>query len=524
MVDLATALRWTTERYPHRRAIGGPAPLTYAEWDVRTEQVAHALHHLGAAEGSRAIFLLRGGEPLATLHMAAQKARVVSLPLSTRLSPDELAYCIDDCDPALIAVDESTHALVVAALRQTAAKSPPVVWAGEPEDAPLGTSSLHHTAAQAPTTRVPATPRGDDISVMLYTSGTTGRPKGVPRTHRAEHYAAVAHLIQTGHAPGEVALGVMPLFHTMGLRTLLASVVAAGTWVPQAKFEAESSLDLITSEGVSALYLVPTIFWSLLETGRLEEATSVRRLAYAGASMTPTLAQKLADVVQPERFVNHFGSTEIYTFTIGPDAANKPGCAGRAGVFSEVRLVHPDPSASPEQTVAPGQQGQVVVSMQSLEAFGGYWHRPDADRSAIREGWYFTGDLATADEEGDLWVSGRVDDMINSGGENIYPEEIENALANSPDVREVVVVGTPDDKWGHAVTAFLVGAPDDSPSQTIEKIERFSRDESGLPSMKRPKRFVVVDQIPKSAVGKILRRRLTDGDFVRLADSGEETP
>ncbi|GAW57279.1 AMP-binding enzyme, partial [Nocardioides sp. PD653] len=216
--------------------------------------------------------------------------------------------------------------------------------------------------------------------------------------------------------------------------------------------------------------------------------------------------------------------TEIYTFTIGPDAANKPGCAGRAGVFSEVRLVHPDPSASPEQTVAPGQQGQVVVSMQSLEAFGGYWHRPDADRSAIREGWYFTGDLATADEEGDLWVSGRVDDMINSGGENIYPEEIENALANSPDVREVVVVGTPDDKWGHAVTAFLVGAPDDSPSQTIEKIERFSRDESGLPSMKRPKRFVVVDQIPKSAVGKILRRRLTDGDFVRLADSGEETP
>jgi 2-furoate---CoA ligase len=307
----------------------------------------------------------------------------------------------------------------------------------------------------------------------------------------------------------------------MGLRSLLATVVAAGTWVPQVKFEAEASLELITSEQVGALYLVPTIFWSLLQTGHLGEMRSVRRLAYAGASMTPTLAQNLVEAVRPERFVNHFGSTEIYTFTIGPDGARKPGCAGRAGVFSEVRLVDPAPDAKPDQLVGPGDPGQVVVSMESLEAFGGYWRRPDADRTAIRDGWYFTGDLATTDEEGDLWVSGRVDDMINSGGENIYPDEIENALAASPDLSEVVVVGTPDDKWGHAVTAFVVGSPGDTPGQTLDKIERFARAESGLPSMKRPKRFVVVEQLPKSAVGKILRRRLAEGTCDRLADSTE---
>jgi 2-furoate---CoA ligase len=240
--------------------------------------------------------------------------------------------------------------------------------------------------------------------------------------------------------------------------------------------------------------------------------------------MTPTLAQQLTDTLSPERFVNHFGSTEIYTFTIGPDAATKPGCAGRAGIFSNVRLVDPDPGASPADLVAPGEQGQVAVSLRSPEAFSGYWRRPDADRKAIRDGWYFTGDLATTDDDGDIWVSGRVDDMINSGGENIYPEEIEHVLARCPDLREVVVVGTPHDKWGSAVTAFVVGATGDSAAETLAKVERFARLESGLPSMKRPKRFVVVDRIPKSAVGKILRRRLVEGDFTQLADSSEGTP
>ncbi|TGN63572.1 long-chain fatty acid--CoA ligase [Nocardioides eburneiflavus] len=517
-MDLATALRWTTERYPHRRAVGGAAPMSYAEWDARTERYAHALHDLGAAEGSRAIFMLQGGEPLATLHLAAQKARIASLPLSTRFGTEELACCIGDCDPALIAVDEHTYDLVVRAV-ETVEKPPPLVWAGHPDHAPAGVPSVARPADRAPSTIVPAKPRGEDISVMLYTSGTTGRPKGVPRTHRAEHYAALAHLVQTGHGPGEVTLGVMPLFHTMGLRSLLATVLSAGTWVPQAKFDADEALELIVGEQVSALYLVPTMYWSLMHGDRLGEATSLRNLAYAGASMTPTLAQRLVRTVNPARFVNHYGSTEIYTFTIGPDNISKPGCAGRAGLFSRIRLVDPDPGASPDQVVPDGERGQVIASLDSPEAFAGYWNRPDADARAIRDGWYFTNDLAVADEDGDLWVSGRVDDMINSGGENLYPEEIEHALAACPDLEEVIVAATPHDKWGQAVTAFVVGRPGDSAEATLSKVEQFAREGSGLPSLKRPKRYVVVDQIPKSAVGKILRRRLTAGEFETLADT-----
>jgi 2-furoate---CoA ligase len=157
--------------------------------------------------------------------------------------------------------------------------------------------------------------------------------------------------------------------------------------------------------------------------------------------------------------------------------------------------------------------------MSSPEAFAGYWHRPDADAAAIRAGWYFTGDLATADEDGDLWVSGRVDDMINSGGENIYPDEIEDALVRCPAVDEVIVVGLPDDRWGSAVTAFVVPRDGADPARTLAELDRYVRTESGLPSLKRPKRLVAVDVIPKSAVGKILRRELVAGQFVPLAEA-----
>jgi 2-furoate---CoA ligase len=494
--------------------------LTYAQWDVETERNANVFGAVGVGRGDRAVLLMKGGTRLATLHMAAQKGGVTSVPLSTRFGVDEVAYCVEDCTPSLVVTDETTHESVMTALDRLAER-PRVAWSGAAADAPAGTLVWDDLVAEAVPTRVLPEPSADDISVLLYTSGTTGRPKGVPRTHRAEHSATVAHVIQSGHAPAETTLGVMPLFHTMGIRSLLASIVVAGTWVPQSKFDADESLELIQRERVTALYLVPTIYWSLLQTGRLGEATSVRRLAYAGASMTPTLADGLLGTLAPERFVNHVGSTEIYTFTISPDVAAKPGSAGRAGVFSRVRLVAGDAEASSDALVSPGETGQLIVSMESPEAFSGYRHRPDADTKAIREGWYFTGDLAVADDEGDFWVAGRVDDMINSGGENIYPDEIENALARCPDVSEVIVAGTPDDKWGHTVSAFVVPQEGVDPHQTLSRVQLFAREHSGLPSMKRPKRFIAISAIPKSAVGKILRRRLSAGEYQALAELGE---
>ncbi|WP_091509573.1 MULTISPECIES: class I adenylate-forming enzyme family protein [Amycolatopsis] len=487
-----------------RRAVGGRHPLTYAEWDEHTGRLARALGELGVRPGDRVVFVLAGGLPLASLHLAAQKLGAVSVPLSFRFGAPELAYCIADAAPALVVFDEPHEELVGTALAQI----PPV--AGSSAEA-IETQASR--GGVAPAVAVP----DDAISVMLYTSGTTGKPKGVPRTHAAEHYAALAHIIQTGQSCFDTTLGVMPLFHTMGMRTLLSSVVTASTWVPQVRFDADEAMELVLREGVNSLYLVPTIFWSLLRTGRLAEAQSVEKISYAGAAMTTALAGQLTEALRPRKFVNHFGSTEIYTFSVGPNAAAKPGSAGRAGVFSRIRLVAPEPGAGPDDLVGPGEQGQLAVSMASPEAFSGYWNRPDANAKSIRDGWYFPGDLATADEDGDLWVAGRVDDMINSGGENIYPDEIEDALARCPAVREVVVAGTSDDRWGQAVTAFFVPEHGFAPGEAVEQVWRFAREGSGLPSLKRPKRVIAVPEIPKSAVGKILRRELGAGHYEVLA-------
>ncbi len=504
-MDLATAFVGTADRCPGRRAVGGPRPMTYREWDARTNQLARALLDLGVRAGDRLALLLAGGEPLASLHIAAQKLGVISVPLSTRYAPNETNYCLADSGAALLVSDAETAASLPA----------------DPACPQRDSAGLVRLAAAYPDGRLPEHPAESQTSVMLYTSGTTGRPKGVPRTHRAEHAAAVAHLVQTQHRLGEISLGVMPLFHTMGLRTLLASILAGGTWVPQQRFDVAETLDLIRREHVSALYLVPTMYWALAQSGELPGAASVTRVAYAGAAMAPALTEQVARELRPQVFVNHFGSTEIYTFTVRPDAESKPGCAGRAGLFSRVRLIEPGPGASPQDEVGPGHQGQVIVSLDSPEAFRGYWNRPDADARAIHDGWYYTGDLAIADDDGELWVSGRVDDMINSGGENIYPDEIEAALSRCPAVAEICVVGLPDERWGSVVTAFVVPADHVATAEAVTELTAYAR--QALPSLKQPKRVIPVSHIPKSAVGKVLRRILADGQHEPLAPHGEGT-
>ena len=204
--------------------------------------------------------------------------------------------------------------------------------------------------------------------------------------------------------------------------------------------------------------------------------------------MTSRLVQRCAEVFLPEVFVNHYGSTEIYTFSIGRDQSRKPGCAGQAAVNSRLRL---------------SDESEICVHLSSDEAFSGYWNRPDADTKAIRDGWYHTGDTGHLDEDGHLWVDGRLDDMIISGGENIHPLEVEDVLAAHPSVHEVAVVGAPDERLGQKVVAFVVGEADE------EELDAHCL-ASPLARFKRPRAYRFVDALPKSASGKILRRVIRD--------------
>lgn len=510
-------LSWTAERYPERRAIGGPQSLTYREWDALTNQVARVLAARGVRRGDRVVLLLANSRAFAIAHFAVQKLGAMSTPLNPRFGHEELTYCLGDAAADVVVTEDATAHLVEPVL--AARPGMQVLHLGA--EVPAAAQPLDQLATGESEASLDVRVLPSDPSIMLYTSGTTGRPKGVPRTQHNEASAALAHVVQARYAADEITLGSMPIYHTMGVRSLLAMVMVGGTWVPQPKFDAEQALELIAAERVSSLYLVPTAYWMLLQTGRLAEATTVRKLGYAGAPMSPSVAERLAETLRPEVFVNHYGSTEVYTFTVSSDAVAKPGAAGRPGILSRMRIVVADRDrrARPEDVVAPGGTGELIASLESDEAFAGYWNRPDADAKAIRDGWYFTGDLGRIDEDGDYWVVGRVDDMIITGGENVHPTEVEDVLVTAPFVREVAVVGVPDEKWGQAVTAFVVPAEGSDLEQTIIAVEQWIRQESGLAPHKRPKRIVMVSELPKSGVGKLLRRKLTSGTYQPLADS-----
>jgi 2-furoate---CoA ligase len=346
-------------------------------------------------------------------------------------------------------------------------------------------------------------------SVMLYTSGTTARPKGVPRRQRAERAAALAHVAQNLYRRGECTLGVMPLYHTMGVRSLIAMSLIGGAFVCLPRFDAARALQLIAAEKITNLYLVPTLYHDLLhhEAFASTDVSSVRKLGFAGAPMTDGLLRDLSKAFRPELFVNHYGSSEIYTFTVEQNAAAKPGSAGRAGINQMVRVVRLN-ATSVDDTARTGEEGEIVVLLEGDESFEGYWRRPDADAKALRQGWYFTGDTGFLDADGDLFVTGRVDDMIITGGENVSPVEVESCLSLHPAVSEVAVVGLTDERWGKVVSAFIKRRHPVRP----EDLDQFCRT-SGLAGFKRPRRYEFVEAIPKSPVGKLLRRKLIAGEY-----------
>jgi 2-furoate---CoA ligase len=453
-MNLAQSLLAAAERHPDAEAFPG---LTYRDLLARVRRAAGGL---GLEPGERVAFVLDNRLETALLYWAAQWAGAVAVPLSWRSTASEIEYCIEDSGARVV-------------LR---------------EDDPVPDGPAHPGELD----RDPEEP-----SVMLYTSGTTGKPKGVPRSHRADRAGGLSQALQHGYLPSDRTLGVMPLYHTMGLHSLVAMHLVRGCFVPLARWDAAEALRLIEAEQVTSLYLAPTLFHDLVHHPELErfDLSSVRALGYAGAAMTSALVERCAEAFEPEIFVNHYGSTEIYTFSIGADQRRKPGCAGRPALNARLRL---------------DDNGEILCHMSSDEAFGGYWNRPEADEKAIHEGWYRTGDAGRLDEDGDLWIDGRVDDMIISGGENIHPLEVEDALARHPAVREVAVIAAPDDRLGQRVVAVVVA---DTGLEAAD-LDAFCLASETLARFKRPREYRFVDALPKSPSGKILRRVLREEGLV----------
>ncbi|MDO8877572.1 MAG: AMP-binding protein [Pseudolabrys sp.] len=503
MLDLGNSFRASVERDPDALAIvDGAVRLTYAQWYGRISALVAGFDELGLMPGDHLVTLLQNRWQAATLHWACQFAGIVITPVNWRAKPDEIDYCVENSEAKAIVFEDSSAEAVHTSREAIARKriSLDTALLGE-----IDFSALVERQAKDVEPRAGA----DAWSVMLYTSGTTAKPKGVPRRQRVERAAAIAHVAQNLYGRNECTLGVMPLYHTMGVRSLLAMSVVGGAFICLPRFESAKALALMASEKVTNLYLVPTLYHDLLHHERFAETDlrSVRKLGFAGASMTDRLLKDLNTAFKPDLFVNHYGSSEIYTFTIDQNAPAKPGSAGRAGINQRIRVVRLG-AVSPDELAATGEEGEIIALLAGDESFEGYWRRPEADAKALRQGWYFTGDTGYLDADRDLFVTGRVDDMIITGGENVSPVEIESCLSLHPAVSEVAVVGLPDERWGKIVAAFIKRR---SPVGD-EELDQFCRT-SGLANFKRPRRYVFVADIPKSPVGKLLRRMLVAGEF-----------
>ena len=286
----------------------------------------------------------------------------------------------------------------------------------------------------------------------------------MPRTQRNHYAGAVAQALQCGYAWGERTLGVMPLYHTMGIHALTGMVAVNGCFVCQPEWDARAALALIERERITSLYLIPTLFYDLVHSPELSPrgGRSVTRLAYAGAPMLAPLTEACVKafspggVRQPLRL-----DRDLHVLDPARRPRSSPAAPAGRGFIPTLRVVtaSTERRVGPDEIVTPGERGEIIASLDRDEAFAGYWNRPDADAKALRDGWYFTGDMGYVDADGELFVSGRVDDMIISGGENIHPVEVEDVLARHPDVRDVAVVGEPDERWGERVVAFVVPAP-----------------------------------------------------------------
>jgi fatty-acyl-CoA synthase len=477
----------------------GDARRTYAELDDRTRRLATALRDLGVERGDRVAYLGPNDPTLLETLFATAALGGVFVPLNWRLTASELTYIAADCGAAL---------LVHAAAMADAAEA----IAGD------GSTALRHLVELGPAFEGMATGGGaggavpapadvpvalDDAAVIIYTSGTTGRPKGATLSHGNITWNCVNVLIDTDLASDEVALVCAPLFHVAALNMVsLPMVMKGGTIVLTGAFDPGAALELIARHRVTVMFGVPSMFNAMAHVPGFATAdlSSLQRLLCGGAPVPLTTIRTYLDRGIP--FLQGYGMTETSPgalFLGAERSADKAGTAGVASFFTDVRVVRPDGGE-----VAPGEKGEVVVAGPNV--MRGYWNRPDATAEVMDGEWFRSGDVAVVDDDGYVTIVDRMKDVIISGGENVYPAEVEDVIYSHPDVAECAVIGVADERWGEVGRAIVVRRA----GTALDETGLLAHLDGRLARFKLPRSVVFTDRLPRSGAGKVLKAELRE--------------
>ena len=477
--------------------------MTYGELDLRVRKLANALLDRGFEKGDRLAILSKNCIEYLELYYAAARVGLIAQPLNWRLGTAEIERILLDGEPSALFCS-AEYAQVAAELSQTTANQ---FFFGD------GADGSYEALVASGASAEPATSSsiGDDDPVLiLYTGGTTGESKGALHTHKSLYMGMLNQTVAERIVPTDVYMLTGQMFHIpVGLAM---NYMAHGCPVVLINFEARTALEVIEQERVSAFLGITTMLnWMMADEKFSEfDLSSLRNIQYGGGPMPHSVVAAALDNF-PCTLIQGYGQTEGMTMcflsqedhqkAVSGDHPERLSSCGREGHVTAVKLVDADGKEVPRD----GQTaGEIIVRSEANMI--GYWRKPELTAETIRDGWMWTGDVATWDEDGYVFIVDRAKDMIISGGENIYSTQVEAAIHNHPAVLESAVFGVPDDEWGEAVKAVVVLKPGET--ATAEDIIATASEH--LASYQKPKSVDFVEDLPKAPTGKILKRALRD--------------
>jgi fatty-acyl-CoA synthase len=485
----------------------GDRTSTWLGFHDRVTRIANALTARGVAPGDRVAVLGPNSVPLVEATAAVLRVGGICVPLNFRLVADEVAYQLVDSGAVAVVVDAALAPVVADARTRDGVPTGTVLVMNGDSAAGEGAAGegLEEAMAAASPDYVELAVADAGPAFIMYTSGTTGRPKGAVLTHRNLLLHAFSNLVHGGVDGGErISLSGAPFFHIAGVSGLYITLVAGGTTVlsPSGGFDPAAVVDLLERERVSSCFFVPAQWAAIVAVpGIGQRRLALRKLSWGAAPASTTLLRTIIDTFPDAELSTAFGQTECSPVTCilrGEDALRKIGSVGTPMLNVEVRVVDDE-----MDDVARGEVGEIVY--RGPLVMSGYWNKPRETAEAFHGGWFHSGDLVRQDEDGYFYVVDRKKDMIISGGENVYCAEVEDVLAGHPKVGEVALIGVPDPHWGEAPLA-VIAPRDPADPPTAADIEAWCREH--LAAYKRPRDVTLVAALPRNPSGKVLKTAL----------------